>query len=320
MDKKPNTLQEAVIYFSDFEHCKAFMVSLRWPDGVVRCPHCGAEKLSWLAAPRLWKCYGKHEKAKFSLKTGTIFEDSAVPLDKWLIAVWLIVNCKNGISSYEVARDLGVSQKSAWHMMHRIRFALHSGSFLAGGEVEVDETFIGGKARNMHASKRRVRITSSGGSKDKVAVMGFLERGGRVQAKVLNPVWKKHAIHAEVREHVAPGSVLYTDAYRSYNGLEADYQRYVIDHAISYVEGHVHTNGIENYWSQLKRGLKGTYVSVEPFHLFRYLDEQAFRFNHRKDMKDFDRFQLALSKVVGKRLTWNMLTGKSADERPPVLN
>ena len=318
----PKTLQEAILYFADFENCRAFMVSLRWPEGSVKCPRCGSEKVSWLAKARVWKCYAKHESPTFTLKTGTIFEDSPIALEKWLPAVWLLVTCKNGISSYEVARDLGVSQKSAWHMMHRIRFALHHGSFEKfSGHVEADETFIGAKARNMHANVRARRITGTGG-KDKTPVMGILERGkdGK-QSKIRTTVIsnrKKSAIHAEVRKHVEAGSALYSDALQSYKGLEGDYAHQVIDHAAAYVDGQVHTNGLENFWSLLKRSISGTYVSVETFHLFRYLDEQAYRYNNRKDesgepLSDFDRFKIAMSQVVGKRLTWNVLTGKELD-------
>src|SRR5665213_1542695 len=309
----PKTLQEAILYFADFENCRAFMVSLRWPEGSVKCPRCGSEKVSWLAKARIWKCYAKHESPTFTLKTGTIFEDSPIALEKWLPAVWLLVTCKNGISSYEVARDLGVSQKSAWHMMHRIRFALHSGSFeKLTGHVEVDETFIGGKARNMHVAKRARRITGTGG-KDKTAVMGILERGCKVRTKVI-PNRKKSALQSEVRKHVEAGSALYTDALMSYEGLAGEYAHQVVDHAVAYVDGKVHTNGLENFWSLLKRGISGTYVSVEPYHLFRYLDEQMFRYNNRKDeegapLKDFGRFDLAVRQIVGKRLTWNHLTG-----------
>src|SRR3984893_3822213 len=311
MSNAPKTLQEAIIYFANFEQCKAFMVELRWPDGKVKCPRCGSEKVTWLAKARVWKCYAKHERPTFTLKTGTIFEDSPIALEKWLPAVWLIVTCKNGISSYEMARELGISQKSAWHMNHRIRFALHQGSFekMLSGHVEVDETFIGGKARNMHASKRTRRITGTGG-KDKTPVIGILERGGKVRTAVI-PNRKKKALQTEVRKHVEAGSVLYTDALQSYNGLEREYAHQVIDHAVAYVDGKVHTNTLENFWSLLKRGISGTYVSVEPFHLFRYLDEQAFRYNFRKDMSDFDRFKLAASQIVDKRLTWNQVTGKN---------
>lgn len=314
----PKTLQEAIIYFSDYDNCRNFLIDLRWEDGKVRCPQCGSEHVTHLAAARLYKCYGKHPKAKFSLKVGTIFEDSALGLDKWLSAMWLIVNCKNGISSCEIARDLGVTQKSAWHMAHRIRFALHEGSFenMLSGEVEADETFIGGKARNMHISKRQRRITGPG-TKDKVAVMGILERGGKVRTAVV-PNRKKIALQSEVRKHVEAGSALYTDFLLSYDGLASDYAHQVVDHAVEYVNGRAHTNGLENYWSLLKRGISGTYVSVEPFHLFRYLDEQAFRYNQRQNMNDFDRFKFACSQIVGKRLTWDVLTGKLPS--PPSIN
>jgi transposase-like protein len=315
--ESPKTLQEAIVHFSDFENCQQFIAELRWADGKVRCPSCGSEKVTYLANARLWKCYEKHAKAKFSLKVGTIMEDSALGIDKWLTAMWLIVNCKNGISSCEIARDLRITQKSAWHMAHRIRYAMHHGSFeKLSGHVEVDETFIGGKARNMHLSQRRRRITGTG-TKDKTAVMGILERGGKVRAVVV-PNRKKHALQGEVRKHVEAGAALYTDALLSYDGLAGDYAHKVVDHAVEYVSGACHTNGLENFWSLLKRGISGTYVSVEPFHLFRYLDEQAYRFNNRKDMGDFDRFKLAASQIVGKRLTWNEVTGRTGSE--PKIN
>ncbi len=278
----PNTLQQAIIHFQDFENCKKFMTELRWPDGVVRCPRCGSDHVTYLASQLRWKCYGKHPKPQFSLKTGTIFEDSPIGLDKWLTAVWLIVNCRNGVSSYDVDRDLGITQKSAWFMDNRIRFALHQGSFenMLAGEVEADETFIGGKARNMHKDVKARKVTGPGG-KDKTAVMGILERGGKVRAKVI-PNRKKSSLQAEVRRHVEAGSALCTDALKSYEGLD-EFQNQVVDHAVEYVRGSVHTNGLENFWSLVKRGLNGTYVSVEPFHIFRYLDEAAFRYNNRKD-------------------------------------
>lgn len=307
--KTPNSLQQAIIYFADHRNCHEFLVSLRWSNGKVTCPRCGSNHVTYLANARVWKCYGKHDHAKFSLKTGTIFEDSPLGLDKWLCALWLIVNCKNGVSSCEIARDLDITQKSAWFMAHRIRFALHAGAFdKLSGEVEVDETFIGGKARNMHVDKRERRITGTGG-KDKTPVMGILERGGKVHVKVV-PNRRKKALHAEVKAHVAAGSALYSDALKSYDGLSQEYAHQVIDHAEKYVDGRVHTNCLENFWSLLKRGINGTYVSMEPFHLFRYLDEQAYRYNNRKELDDFGRFKLACSQVVGKRLTWDHLTGQ----------
>jgi transposase-like protein len=310
--ESPKTLQQAIQYFSDFENCQQFMIANRWADGKVRCPQCGSLEVKYLPNARVWKCYEKHPRQKFSLKVGTVFEDSPIPLEKWLPAVWLIVSCKNGISSYEIAGALGVTQKSAWFMMHRIRKAMQSGSFQKlggnGGEIEADETFIGGKARNMHLSKRQRRITGTGG-KDKTAVMGIMERGGEVRTVVVGSR-RKQVLQAEVKKHVEAGAALYTDALLSYDGLAGDYAHQVIDHAAKYVDGRVHTNGLENFWSLLKRGISGTYVSVEPFHLFRYLDEQTFRYNNRKDMDNADRFQLALSQIVGKRLTYAEVTGK----------
>ena len=232
--------------------------------------------------------------------------------------MWLVVNCKNGISSYEIARALGITQKSAWFVNHRIRLALQAGHFdKLSGEIEADETFIGGKARNMHITERKRRITGTGG-KDKTAVMGILERGGKVRTTVI-PNRRKKALQAEVLKHVEAGSALYTDALLSYEGLESEYAHQVIDHAVKYVDGRVHTNGLENFWGLLKRGIAGTYVSVEPFQLFRYLDEQTFRYNNRKNAKgnkltDADRFDLALSQIVGKRLTYAELTGTLGDQ------
>jgi transposase-like protein len=236
-------------------------------------------------------------------------EDSPIGLDKWMVAMWQIVNCKNGISSYEIHRALKITQKTAWFMDHRIRFALNMGESKnkLSGQIEADETYIGGKARNMHADKRAEKITGTGG-KDKTAVMGILERGGKVRTKVVDRTNKK-TLQAEIRQHVLAGSALFTDALKSYQGLN-EFQHEVVDHAVEYVRGEVHTNGMENYWSLLKRGLSGTYISVEPFHLFRYLDEQSFRYNHRNGFKDGERFDIAVRHITGKRLTWDRLTGK----------
>jgi|SRR5208282_4502006 len=303
-------LRNAIIYFSDIEHCREFMVELRWPDGKVQCPRCKSEHVLWIAKERVWKCYGKHDHAKFSLKTGTIFEDSPIPLEKWLPAAWLIINCKNGISSYEVSRDLGVTQKSAWFMMHRVRLAMQSGTFeKLSGEVEADETFIGGKARNMHASKKVGKGYRHRGIINKTIVMGMLERGGKVRTQVLQDR-EQETLHSQIRACIEEGTSLYTDEWRPYTGLSEDYVHQVINHAEKYVDGRVHTNGMENFWSLLKRSLTGTYVSVEPFHLFRYLDEQSFRFNERKST-DAERFVKVMKQIVGRRLTFDQLTGKA---------
>jgi len=307
-ERLPETLIEAIRFFADPDVCLAFVANLRWPGG-ISCPRCGSGEHSFLSTRRLWKCKGC--KKQFSVKVGTIFEDSPLGLDKWLPALWMVVNCKNGISSYEMARALGVTQKSAWFMNHRIRLAVQEGSFEPmSGEIEVDETFIGGAARFMHKGKREAKITGTGGA-GKTAVMGLLERHGedghsKVRAKVVPNVRRK-TLSPEVRENVAEGSEVFTDALKSYSDLGDAYTHQVIDHAESYVNGKIHTNGLENFWSLLKRSIKGTYVSVEPFHLFRYLDEQTFRFNSRK-LTDGKRFLQAASGIIGKRLTYSALT------------
>ena len=304
------TLRDATLYFAELEHCREFMVKLRWPDGKVKCPVCGSEKVCYLAKNRVWKCYATHPKPRFTLKTGTIFEDSPIPLEKWLPAVWMLLNCKNGISSWELHRAIGVTQKTAWFMLHRIRLAAQSKTFnKLGGEVEVDETFIGGKARNMHTAEREEKIHGRG-PEGKTIVAAVLERGGTVRTKVC-ATRRKPELQAMVRENVEAGSQLYSDALKSYDGLD-EYRHQVVDHAISYVEVNVHTNGLENFWSLLKRGIHGTYVSVEPFHLFRYLDEQAFRYNNR-NMDDLQRFVWGMRHIIGRRLTYKQLTGHQGE-------
>jgi transposase-like protein len=310
MNREPKSLQEAVVYFSNPDNCIDYVAIRRWPNGVV-CPTCGATKVSaFHPTRRTWKCGSHHPKREFSVKVGTIYEDSPITLDKWLTATWMLTNCKNGVSSYEIARDVKVTQKSAWFMLQRIRLAMQDEFFGSklGGEVEVDETFIGGKARNMHLSERKRRITGTG-TKDKTVVFGMLQRDGRIRAKVM-PDRRREHLHPEIKKHVETGAALYSDEWVAYNGLETEYQHQVVDHAMKYVDGRVHTNGLENFWSLLKRGISGTYVSVEPFHLFRYLDEQMFRYNNRKDLDDAGRFDLAVRQIVGKRITFAQLTGK----------
>jgi transposase-like protein len=307
----PASLLEAVTFFANPDTSLAFVARLRWPDGVVKCPRCQAAEATFLSTRRLWKC--RACKKQFSAKVGTIFEDSPIALEKWLPALWLVVNCKNGISSYELGRALKVSQRAAWFMGHRLRLAVQSGGFgKISGEVEVDETFIGGKARFMHKGKRAEKITGRG-PMGKTAVMGLLERHGEdghstIKVAKVVPNTKRKSLSPEVRQHVEEGSEIFTDTLMSYADLGADYVHGVINHAEKYVEGKIHTNGMENFWSLLKRSIHGTYVSVEPFHLFRYLDEQTFRFNNRK-MTDGMRFLRAAAGIIGKRLTYAALTG-----------
>jgi transposase-like protein len=313
---EPRSLQEAIIYFANHDNCIDYLAIRRWPDGRVLCPTCGSAKVKFNPSRRLWQCSTHHPKRQFSIKVGTVMEDSAIGLDKWLAAAWLITNCKNGISSYEIARDVKVTQKSAWFMLHRIRLAMQDetlGSKLSG-EVEADETFIGGKARNMHKNVKARRITGQGrNTDDKIMIMGILERGGKVRTKILADR-KQETLHGAVRANVEAGTDLFTDTFGAYKGLQSEYEHQIVDHAIRYVDGRVHTNGLENFWSLLKRGLSGTYIAVEPFHLFRYLDEQAFRYNNRatktKPVSDADRFDAAITNIVGKRLTFAQLTGK----------
>ena len=303
----PTTLQQAIRFFSDDLTCVKFIASRRWVDGKAICPRCQSNNNTFMESRKVWQCKNKECKKQFSVKVGTIFEDSPIGLDKWLTAVWLITSAKNGISSYEIHRSLGVTQKTAWFMMHRIRAAMENGTFeKLSGNVEVDETFIGGKAKNMHKAKRE-KVIQGRGSVGKTAVFGALERKGRVLAKVIERT-DRETLHTEVKNSIEKGANLFSDEWLSYRGLDSDYIHQVINHSIEYVKDNVHTNGIENFWALLKRTLKGTYVSVEPFHLSRYLAEQTYRFNERK-LNDKERFLGVLKAVSGKRLTYQELIG-----------
>jgi transposase-like protein len=309
--KTPSTLREAITHFADLDNCVAYMVYRRWSNGVT-CPTCGSSKVSYQAKNRRWQCGSHHPKRLFTIKTGTILEDSPLGLDKWLPVIWLVTNCKNGVSSWEIHRAMGVTQKTAWFMLQRARLALQgkNGGKLSG-EIEADESFIGGKARFMHAHKRAEKIHGRG-PEGKTIVAAVLERGGEIRAKVVKTRRKKE-LHTLVTDNVEAGSTVYTDELLSYDSLNAEFTHQVINHAESYVNGSIHTNGCENFWSLLKRGVHGTYVSIEPFHLFRYVDEQAFRYNQR-GLNDAERFDLAVSQIVGKRLTYAELTGHADDE------
>ncbi len=311
----PTTLVEAIRYFSDPKVCLDFVANLRWSDGVT-CPHCGRKDAKFIPTRNVWECKDKHAKRQFSVKVGTIFEDSAIPLDKWLIAIWIEANSKNSISSYELADTLGITQKSAWFVQQRIRLAMQRGTFSKPltGEVEVDETLIGGKARNMHKGKRKVKGTGVAG---KAVVMGLLERHGELRTVVVGNT-KRSTLRPHIEKHVEAKSEVFTDALASYTGMDADYVHQVIDHAECYVKGNVPTNGLENFWALFKRCIKGTHVSIEPFHLFRYLDAEALRYNNRK-ASPLTRFMLAAIGIVGKRLTYESFIGEAAKELPPAV-
>jgi transposase-like protein len=304
--QEPSTLLEAVLYFSDKTRSFEFVRQLRWAEGRARCPHCNHGDPWFIATRSIWKC--KACKRQFSLKVGTIFEDSPLGWDKWLPAVWLLANSKNSVSSYELARALGVTQKTAWFMLHRIRDAMATGSFQRmSGITEVDDTFIGGLAKNMHHKVRRHRITGTGG-KDKMVVQGARNRdSGTVTATVIDGT-DRATIQEHVYQWVEPGSALFTDEHNSYNGLEQDFAVKQVNHAKGeYVSGDVHTNGIENYWSLLKRSIKGTQIHVSAAHLDRYVTERTFVYNHR-DAGDLGRMRAAVAGANGRRLAWARLT------------
>lgn len=322
-ESAPATLTECIEYFADPSRALAFMIAMRWPGGEVACPECGSRAVRFIPRRKGWQCGSHHARRTFSVKTGTVMEDSPIPLNKWLTAFWLLVNCKNGISSYEVARDLDLTQKSAWFLLHRARLALQEGTLLKiggpdGDVVEIDETFIGGAARKMNAKQRRKSMVGGKGQfgpyafSGKATVMAMLERGGKVVAKVVKDR-ARTSLGPNIRAHIERGSEIHTDEHKAYESLGTpfvgmDYEHAVIDHSVAYVQENVHTNNVENFWSLLKRGLRGTYISVEPFHLHRYLDEQAYRFNER-GLTDQGRFFAAVSRIVGKRLTYSELIG-----------
>ena len=301
----PKTLMDAIKYFADADKAINFMASIRWPDGKCKCPVCKAEETTFLSTRRIWKC--RKCAKQFSVKVGTIFEDSALGFDKWLPAFWMIVNAKNGISSCELARALGVTQKTAWFMLHRIRLAIQNGSMeKMDGEVEADETYIGGLAKNMHKGKRKVKGTGATG---KTTVLGIMQRGGKVHAQAAFD-FKANTLISNIENKVVKGTMVYTDEHVGYSGLAkaGSGHRRVMHSMKEYVQGKVHTNCLENFWSLLKRTIRGTYVSVEPFHLFRYLDEQSFRYNERENT-DSGRFLRGIVGVIGKRLEYSKLIG-----------
>ena len=319
MANQVKTLSDAIRYFADEQVCIDTVADMKWSNGPI-CPKCDskADRQHWLKAQKRYQCRdcGK----QYSVKVGTIFEDSAIKLDKWLVAMWMLANCKNGISSYEIAKAVGVTQKSAWFMLHRIREAMkdtRKHKFGFGGPVEGDETYIGPNPQKMHKDRKaklQARDGFKGGLVGKTAVQGILDRELRqVRARVL-PNLRRDTLQEIILKNVTPFAKVYTDEHLGYDGLSRNYIHKVINHSVEYVKGQVHTNGIENFWSLLKRTLRGTYVAVEPFHLDQYLSEQVFRFNNRatKDnpLTDADRFALAVSQVAGKRLTYAELTGK----------
>ena len=341
--EEPKTLQEAILYFADADRCIEYLAASRWPDGIAACPTCGRTDVSYVPKRSVWQCKSRHPKCQFSIKVGTIFEDSPIPLAKWLAAMWFIANCKNGISSWEIHRALKVTQKTAWFMLHRIRVVMANDlRFKMGGTdgrpVEVDEAYVGGQPKNRHLGKRdpghgkkylldecgdRAGLNPDyvphvcGRATKKTAVFGMLDREARqVRTQVL-PEIKREVLMDAILSNIEKRSTIYSDGLADYRPLRnMEFVHETVNHVSEYVRGEVHTQGIENFWSLLKRGLRGTYIAVEPFHLDRYVAEQVFRFNNRatKDnpLSDGDRFAAIVSQILGRRLTYNELTGKTA--------
>jgi transposase-like protein len=304
-EEGPQTLIDAVKHFADLQVCHAYMVNLKWPDGEITCPKCGRDKIGIIATRCLLRCNTKGCRKQFSAKVGTIFEDSPLGLDKWFVAVWCIGNAKNGISSCELARALGVTQKTAWFMLHRVRLAMKTPTFRKLHDVvESDETFVGGRAENMHYKKRIKKITGRGGI-GKTIVHGLLERGGEVRAAVI-PNTEEATILNRILPNVDRTAIVCTDSSTSYANLAQRFISMAVDHSVRYAIGKIHVNGLENFWSLLKRMLRGTYVSVAPFHLDRYIDEESWRFNER-GLNDGGRFNTVMKGVVGKRITFRVL-------------
>jgi transposase-like protein len=313
---EPTTLQEAIVYFSDPDRCFAYAVKRRWPDGKVACPRCDTVKHSFIKTRRIWFCYTC--KKQFTVKVKTIMEDSPISLDKWMVAFWMLANCKNGISSYELASNIKVTQTTAWFMLQRIREVMKGKKFSSptkiggeGNEMEAD----GGISKNMHRG-RRARAEGKGPYQNKTIVHGVLDRTMRKVRATVVPNVGRETLQDAILRNVKFGSTIYTDNAVAYdNGLQRRFIHDVVNKTEQYVRGRVHVNGMENFWSLLKRSLKGTYVAVEPFHLSRYVDEQVFRYNHRKEgdrkLTNADRLAVLMSQVGGHRLIYSDLTGKS---------
>ncbi len=294
----PTTLIEAVRYFSDPERCISYMTTLRWPNGAI-CPTCGRIDVSYLKSQQRFQCKSRHPKRQFSVKVGTIFEDSPLGLDKWLPAVWMIVNAKNGVSSYEIARALGVTQKTAWFMDHRIRAAMAYGGFdKLDDPVEADETYIGGKA-----SEKRGRFSN------KSAVIGVVEKKkdvGQIRAFAT-----KHADATVampfLRAQLKQGAVLHTDESRIYHRAKFEFLHESVNHSDDeYARGAVSTTTIDGFWNLMKRSIKGTYTHISAGHLNKYVDEHTYRYNTRA-LKDSERFNQWFS-GCNKRLLYRALT------------
>ncbi|NOT91039.1 IS1595 family transposase [Ferruginibacter sp.] len=300
-------LREFITSLPDEESCRKYLMKERW-NGVVTCPYCSCERVTVIEGGKRFKCNHKDCRKNFSVTVGTIMEASKIPLCKWLTAIYLITAHKRGISSYQLGRDLGISQKSSWFMLHRIREMLRMKEDIVLGEhspVEADETYIGGKFANMHNSKRKKYSEAGNPFGNKTAVLGMIERTGNLVAKVM-PSNNNTAIPKTIAETVKLKATLITDSSNLYNRIAHSYNYHAVNHSMQeYVRDNVHTNTIEGAFSHLKRMVIGTYYQISSKHTQRYCDEFAYRFNSRK-IKDADRFTLTMGRLEG-RLTYKNL-------------
>jgi transposase-like protein len=295
--KKFTSLTQLLKHYSDETVCRAYLVKQRWEDGKPKCPYCGWDKVYNIEGGKRYKCANNTCYKKFSVTVGTIFESSNIPLNLWFAAVYLSSAHKKGISSLQLGRDIGVSQKTAWFMLHRIRkaFSTHAPNMLHD-IVQVDETYVGGKNKNRHSDKKK---DGGQGGSGKTIVMGLMQKHGKVMNFIIPDIHSATLLPI-IKDNVSKGAIVVTDELRGYAPMSSDYKHVSVNHGGNeYVRGAFDTNSMEGYWSLLKRGLLGIYHSVSPKHLHRYCDEFSYRFNSR-GMMDNERFILTLQKVEGR--------------------
>lgn len=310
-------LKDLMKKFSDEAKCREMLIQQRW-NGIPVCPYCGCSKSYRIEAGKRFKCANSACYKKYSVTVGTVFEASNIPLTTWFPAMYLIASHKKGISSIQLSKDLGVTQKTAWFMLHRIRESLKENhTEMLSGIVQADETFVGGANKNRHNNKKH--IDETGKPFDiKAPVMGAIETGGKVRTRVVNAVTKKNAIDF-IADNVQQGVTLVTDSNPSYFKVGKKFDHIMVNHSNGeYSFNGFHTNGMENYWSVLKRGIYGIYHQVSPKHLQRYCDEFAYRFNSRK-MKDGDRFELTLTRLQGRLKYADLIAVPVIEDNTPFI-